>query len=532
MHVQRGFRWGRICAYQHALAYLFTPLIRFSVHCMPAFTSVATPGKILRPPCWHLVCRVIDNFGDVGVLWRLARQLRDEYGVQLRFFIDDPDALAKLAPETRSPLALTSTEHASHHDPSPRSSCPTPGAPPQTLPRRLGGREVAGGLSSASTLPPSIARNLLPNFQGFPPNVPLPPLPIEVFPLREDAPIGHKADVVVLGFQVRLPLAARQAWLQTPTTDRPRLIQLDYLSAEDWVADMHGLTSLAPDGLRESFFYPGFGPNTGGLLLERGLLAERDRFLANPANRQRWLGEHGVQTHDNELLVSLLCYPQAPLESLLASWLAQIDTSSRPCLHLLAPGADTQPHLDGLDAWIQRALEAAQRHSSRHASAPSRGSAEQHSSNEGLDEYTPYLAASTPPPRLRLTRLPFLPQTEFDRLLWSCDLNLVRGEDSWIRALWAGKPWLWQAYPQAEAAHLEKLDAFLTRAAKTIGQAPLPRWQQAMRAWNSANDAPIRDIIRWLYDLPAAGQLAMTLSRQTAADSADLAQRLIHFAQR
>ena len=46
-------------------------------------------------------------------------------------------------------------------------------------------------------------------------------------------------------------------------------------------------------------------------------------------------------------------------------------------------------------------------------------------------------------------------------MLWACDLNLVRGEDSLVRALWAGQPMVWHIYPQHDNAHHDKLDAFL-----------------------------------------------------------------------
>ena len=39
----------------------------------------------------------------------------------------------------------------------------------------------------------------------------------------------------------------------------------------------------------------------------------------------------------------------------------------------------------------------------------------------------------------------------------------VRGEDSFVRAQWAALPFVWQAYPQADAAHLTKVAAFLDR---------------------------------------------------------------------
>jgi uncharacterized repeat protein (TIGR03837 family) len=64
---------------------------------------------------------------------------------------------------------------------------------------------------------------------------------------------------------------------------------------------------------------------------------------------------------------------------------------------------------------------------------------------------------------LRIAYLPTLSQPDFDRLLWNCDINFVRGEDSVVRAIWAGKPFVWHIYPQQDQAHAAKLDAFLQR---------------------------------------------------------------------
>jgi len=57
--------------------------------------------------------------------------------------------------------------------------------------------------------------------------------------------------------------------------------------------------------------------------------------------------------------------------------------------------------------------------------------------------------------------LPFLEQDDYDRLLWACDCNFVRGEDSFLRGQWALRPLVWQPYPQSEGTHLRKLEAFL-----------------------------------------------------------------------
>src|SRR3546814_17935720 len=85
--------------------------------------------------------------------------------------------------------------------------------------------------------------------------------------------------------------------------------------------------------------------------------------------------------------------------------------------------------------------------------------------------------------------MPFVEQNSFDRLLWSSDLNCVRGEDSLVRALWAGKPLLWQIYPQDDDAHLVKLDAWL--ALSPFG----PEIKHLMTAWNTANT---HDSQQWL----------------------------------
>ena len=62
---------------------------------------------------------------------------------------------------------------------------------------------------------------------------------------------------------------------------------------------------------------------------------------------------------------------------------------------------------------------------------------------------------------LSISYLPALTQVDYDHLLWACDLNFVRGEDSLVRALWAGRPLIWQIYPQDDGAHHAKLEAFL-----------------------------------------------------------------------
>jgi uncharacterized repeat protein (TIGR03837 family) len=72
---------------------------------------------------------------------------------------------------------------------------------------------------------------------------------------------------------------------------------------------------------------------------------------------------------------------------------------------------------------------------------------------------------------LQLDAMPFVPQSDYDHVLVTSDLNFVRGEDSFVRAQWAERPFVWQAYPQADGTHLAKVEAFLARYLRTLPDA-------------------------------------------------------------
>ncbi|MBL0731077.1 elongation factor P maturation arginine rhamnosyltransferase EarP [Piscinibacter sp. HJYY11] len=249
---------------------------------------------------------------------------------------------------------------------------------------------------------------------------------VTVLPWQASLEEAQPGDVVIEAFGCTVPDAfvARMAAATRP----PRWINLEYLSAESYVERSHRLPSpqwQGPGkGLTKWFFYPGFTPATGGLLREPDLIAAHAHF-----NREAWLAAHGITPHEGERLVSLFSYENPAFESLLAS------LGKAPTLLLLAAGR----------------------------TAPSRL-----------------------PAQVRCQTLPYLRQPDYDRLLWSCDLNFVRGEDSFVRAQWAGKPFVWHIYPQADGAHAAKLDAFLDRFPHVPGLRAL--WH----AWNGLGPWPLQ----------------------------------------
>jgi uncharacterized repeat protein (TIGR03837 family) len=243
---------------------------------------------------------------------------------------------------------------------------------------------------------------------------------VEIRRWRSDFPNVEAADVVIEAFACELPETYIAAMARQ--TVAPVWINLEYLSAEAWVEGCHRLSSPRTKGpLAKYFFFPGFTPQTGGLLRERDLLGKRLAFdSAAEADFWRSVGVPARSNH--ELRVSMFCYTNPSLPDLLQCW-----ANGHDAVTVLAmPG----PATDQVAGWFGE----------------------------------PFLPG-TPLRRASLTayRLPFLPQSSFDRLLWACDVNFVRGEDSVVRALWAERPFVWHIYPQAEGAHLVKLEAFLSR---------------------------------------------------------------------
>lgn len=292
------------------------------------------------------------------------------------------------------------------------------------------------------------------------------------------------ADVVIAGFECELPAGYRHAM----TSRRPVWINLDYLSAQAWVDTHHGLPSPKSDGLTEYFFFPGFTSESGGLLREADLIDRCEQFDCDPSARIDFLRSLGIDARPGERFMSLFCYSDSPVAEL----------------------------IDGLKA-IEGQVSA----------APGKPENWQLLIPEGI---APELSV-----RRGVRRVPFLSQTDYDRLLWSCDLNWVRGEDSLVRALWSGRPLIWQAYRQTGEAHRPKLEAMIDRWLKDA-ELPDPAataWRKAHTAWNTAPDPASRALITaalppTLEQLPAIAAGARRW-RTAQIGQSDLARRLVAF---
>ncbi|OYO27443.1 elongation factor P maturation arginine rhamnosyltransferase EarP [Janthinobacterium sp. PC23-8] len=326
-----------------------------------------------------IFCKVVDNYGDIGICWRLARQLQLEYGVIVTLWVDDLPSFKRICPQI----------------------------------------EVTADVQQAAG--------------------------VTVRHWRDQAGLftpEETADIVIEFFACDIPPGYIAAMAQRQV--QPAWLNLEGLSAEEWVEGCHKLTSPR-HGMIKHFFFPGFTDQTGGLLREAGLEERRRQFQADPAAMLVFLAQFGVTAQEMAATrVSLFCYPHAPVAELLAGW----QDGGEPIVCLVPEGVA----FDAVSGFI------------------------------GADAVA---GAWRTQGALTVRVLPFVPQDDYDQLLWACDFNFVRGEDSFVRAQWAGKPFIWHIYPQDENLHHVKLRAFLRRYALDADGA-IASLVEASEHWNGA----------------------------------------------
>lgn len=371
---------------------------------------------------WDIFCTVVDNYGDIGVTWRLARQLANEYHQAIRLWVDDLPTFQRICPS----LDLTLAE--------------------QQIDNVLIGHWNA------------------------------------TFPTQ-----WQPGQVVIEAFACELPTEVLQTLQQMQTP--PIWLNLEYLTAESWIDGCHGLPSRQQH-LTKFFFFPGFSAQSGGLLCENNLFSERERWLQQPDYRQQFCHARGLLApQDNELFISLFSYENQALPALLACW-QQHPTPVR----CLIPAGRT---LNSLRALLP-------------AEVCQAGGRWQQGS-------------------LTVEVIPMTDQTGYDQLLWCCDFNIVRGEDSFLRAQWAARPFLWHIYPQEDAVHLEKLAAFTARYSQTMSAELAQAVRELFMHFNQEHPDELKQTWLTVQSHWSEWQQQAQHWPQTALAGGNLASQLVQF---
>lgn len=377
----------------------------------------------------HLFCVVVDNYGDIGVCWRMARQMAHEYPLRVTLWVDDLHSFHTICESVNPALNEQVVDE---------------------------------------------VRVLFWDKNHF-----------------ASVTLEETGDVVIEGFGCTLPDVYIQAMAKRKTP--PVWLNVEYLSAEEWVEGCHQLVSMHPSlPLKKYFFFPGFTNKTGGLLMDKDTQQARLQFEQDQSNRWAYLQRRHIPIDKQAQYISVFCYPQAPVDQLL-----QVLEDTNRKLIVIIPE--------------HTATEAVKRFCGQTLNAG--------------DSWTNN--------QLTVCCIPFSDQRDYDYLLWSCDMNFVRGEDSFVRAQWAGKPFVWQIYPQEEKIHLTKLDAFLDHYLSLMPSMLQYEVKRLWYAWNGESDydASLQNMDQLLLDLANWQQYSQQWM-QNLSKNGDLVTNIISFAQK
>lgn len=480
-----------------------------------------------------ILCKVVDNFGDIGFVYRLAR------------------AISNLCNGESLPLA--SNVVVSTNSTTTFSATPSPrGNAPKTPLCSLNLRIVADNLKSFSLLEPKINPNLdAQKINGW-----------QVFNWNADSVCldefrKNPPQIILECFQCGRPEWLENLLFTEKVPNIVNIIMIDYLTAEPYAETFHKLQSLTRSSrVQKVNFMPGFTEKTGGLILNRnselgnrnvGLRIKNEEFGIrnggfgiNDVEPENLVLEHeNLVIEDEKLVIEdetlvieqrrnhrvsepeifnaiMFGYPRdySPVVRSLAKFAKSLEDCGKHLNILLARGA-------GFDSFKKAySYELGNRNEEIGIG----------NVNCQLKTQKAFLKKQKTFPFL-LKELPFLPQSEWDSLLFDSPLLFVRGEDSLSRACLCGVPFVWHAYPQSEEYQLVKVNALLERMKPHFSSEDFCALQKCWQIYN-ADDVPPEEAENALdsflekYDSLCAG---FKLFAESLEKNGDFAEHLLDF---
>jgi len=230
---------------------------------------------------------------------------------------------------------------------------------------------------------------------------------IEIILYKDISKIENSADLIIESFGCEIP----KEYMDKALKKSKLIINLEYFSAEKWVDDFHLQESFLGGNLKKYFFIPGLSEKSGGILLDNEFLERKKKV---EANKEYYLEKFEIK-EKYDLIGSVFSY-EKNFDSLIEE-LKKLDKK----IILLILSEKTQKN------------------------------------------FIKYFDNGNNYDKIKFVKLPFFTYDKYEELLALCDFNLVRGEDSFVRALLLGKPFLWHIYPQDENTHIKKLESFLEK---------------------------------------------------------------------
>ena len=230
---------------------------------------------------------------------------------------------------------------------------------------------------------------------------------IEIILYKDISKIENSADLIIESFGCEIP----KEYMDKALKKSKLIINLEYFSAEKWVDDFHLQESFLGGNLKKYFFIPGLSEKSGGILLDNEFLERKKKV---EANKEYYLEKFEIK-EKYDLIGSVFSY-----EKNFDSLIEELKKLNKKVILLIL-------------------------------------------SEKTQKNFIKYFDNGNNYDKIKFVKLPFFTYDKYEELLALCDFNLVRGEDSFVRALLLGKPFLWHIYPQDENTHIKKLESFLEK---------------------------------------------------------------------
>lgn len=318
-----------------------------------------------------IFCQVIDNFGDVGVVYRLATQLKNRY--KIRVFIDSLKELALLNPKVNTEKEIQEVE----------------------------------GIEFVNY------DYLEKNWESITPR-----------------------EVIIEAFGCKI----QEGYYNRAKEESKLLINLEYLSSEEWTAGFHGVES--PTGaktLKKYFYIPGLRSETGGVLFQKEKIERVKNLYQDEKNIKldRYMKNFPREFREGKRIGTVFSY-----EKNFGNLFETLNSQKEETILLIMGEKSQNSVKEVLTKLREKKVEEIDEERDR---------AKTKDENFNLANYK----------KIHIEYYPFISQEEYDELIMLTDFNFVRGEDSFVRALLSGIPFLWHIYFQEEGVHMEKLRGFL-----------------------------------------------------------------------
>lgn len=231
------------------------------------------------------------------------------------------------------------------------------------------------------------------------------------------------SDVFIEAFGCNVP----EEYVKAAKENSKLWINLEYLSGEKWIEDFHLCESLIDSKtLKKIFFMPGFSEKSGGVIIDSGFL-ERMKF--GKENRDEVFKKYFKDFDLKDKFIGTVFSYEKNFENLLET----LKNYEKETV-LLLMGEKTQKSFSEI---LKKNL------------------------TEDYGNIVKY-------GKITMIYSDFFSQEEYEEIISASDFNFTRGEDSFVRGIILGKPFMWHIYLQEEKAHMDKIKAFTERFKESV----------------------------------------------------------------